>query len=274
MNPTRTIHSAELGLPGARLYFLAGDLPPAPRLAVIGSRAALGERLALLPAAISALGQARRALVSGGALGVDAAAHRAALARGLPQLAVLPCAADRPYPSQHVPIFRSIAAAASSGLLFCHPTGAAPCRNMFASRNAIVVGLAQALLVVEAQERSGSLGTGRLALKRRIPVAAVLGSPGCAALVALGARPLPCAREDFASAFAAWLDELDGATPAAPRAWPPALTWLAEALQAAGPGGIDLDDLEGPGSLHADLLAAQRLGLVVESPRGVYRRVG
>jgi len=242
-------------------------------VAIVGSRAARRDRLALLGPAIAAMRTAGLALVSGGAIGVDIAAHRAALAGEVPQLAVLPCGADRPYPLQHVPWYRSIAAAAGSGLLFCHPPGTEPCRPMFASRNAIVVELAVAVLVVEAAGRSGSHGTGICALKRERPVAVVLGSPGCADLVARGATGLPGDRDAFAPAFATWLARVSGADVRLERRWPAELRWLDAALTAAGPRGLGLDAVPELLTRLVDVLEAERLGLVVESPRGRYRRV-
>lgn len=274
MFTTRTITSAALGLSGQRQFFLAGALPAGPRVAVVGSRAARRDRLALLEPALAALSAAGQALVSGGAIGVDIAGHRAALARGVPQLAVLPCGPDRPYPSQHVPSYRSISDAPGSGLLFCHPPGAAACKAMFASRNAIVVELAAAVLVVEAAARSGSHGTGVLALKRRRPVAVVLGSPGCADLVARGAAGLPPEPDAFAAAFAAWLARGGEAPSESGPAWPERLAWLDAALAAAGPRGLGLDSVPDPLTRLVDLLEAERLGLIVESPPGRYHRVG
>ncbi|MDC0720208.1 DNA-processing protein DprA [Nannocystis sp. bb15-2] len=266
----RPVPPVDLGLASAGPYFLAGELPPAPRLAIVGSRAARRDRLALLEPTIAAMRAAGLALVSGGAIGVDIAAHRAALAAGVPQLAVLPCGADRPYPSQHVPWYRSIAGAAGSGLLFCHPPGTEFCRPMFASRNAVVVELAAAVLVVEAAARSGSHGTGLCALKRKRRLAVVLGSPGCADLVARGATGLPGEPDAFAPAFTRWL----AGEAASVRRFPPELAWLDAALAAAGPHGLGLDAIPDPLTRLVDLLTAQRLGLVVESPPGRYRRVG
>ncbi|HEY8379690.1 MAG TPA: DNA-processing protein DprA [Nannocystis sp.] len=276
MFTTRPLTAAALGLRGRGTFHLAGALAPAPRVAVVGSRAARRDRLALLGPAIAALAAGGFALVSGGALGIDGGAHRAALAAGLPQIAVLPCGADRPYPSQHVPLFQSIAAAPASGLLFCHPPGREACRAMFASRNAIVIGLARAVVVVEAALRSGSHGTGLRALRRELPVAAVLGTPGCADLVARGATGLPIEPGPFASALAAWLARLRGNTgpPAGVQTFPPHLRWLDEALARAGPRGLCLDALPDPTARLVDLLEAERLGLIVESPPGRYRRVG
>lgn len=272
---TQTITSADLGLRGRDCcYFLVGELPPAPRVAIVGSRAARRERLALLEPALALLGASGHALVSGGAIGIDAGAHRAALAAGVPQLVVVPSGPDRPYPSHHVPLFRSIAAAPGSGLLFCHPPGTAPCKAMFASRNAVVVGLAEAVLVVEAAGRSGSHGTGISAIHRKRRVAVVLGSAGCAELVGRGARGLPGDQEAFAPAFAAWLagGTEDAAGPSS--RWPERLRWLELALAEAGPRGLCLDALPDPLSRLVDLLDAEGLGLIVESPPGRYRRVG
>jgi DNA protecting protein DprA len=270
---TRALTSAELGLRGRQTFHLEGELPPTPRLAVVGSRAARHDRIALLAAVAAAAAGAGMSLVSGGAVGIDAAAHRAALAADLPQLAVLPCGSDRPYPPHHVPLFRSIAAARGSGLLFCHPPGTDPCRGAFFSRNGAVVGLARAVLIVEARTRSGSHGTGRMALGRELPVAAVLGSSGCADLVGRGARGLPPEPDSFAASLGRWLAELAGAPPQAGPRWPEHLRWLDEALGRAGPAGICLDELDRPLERIIDLLAAERAGLIVEAPQGCYRRV-
>lgn len=270
---TRALTSTELGLRGRQTFHLDGELPPEPRLAVVGSRAAHHDRIALLEAVAQAAAGAGMSLVSGGAVGIDAAAHRAALAADLPQLAVLPCSSDRPYPPHHVPLFRSIAAARGSGLLYCHPPGTSPRRSMFYSRNAAIVGLAKAVLIVEAQTRSGSHGTGRMALRYKLPVAAVLGSSGCADLIGGGARGLQPEAATFAAKLAGWLAQLSGGPPPAGPQWPAHLRWLDEALERAGTAGICLDELDRPLERIIDLLAAERAGLIVEAPQGCYRRV-
>lgn len=270
---TRALTSTELGLRGRQTFHLEGELPPEPRLAVVGSRAAHHDRIALLDTVAQAAAGAGMSLVSGGAVGIDAAAHRAALAAELPQLAVLPCSSDRPYPPHHVPLFRSIAAARGSGLLYCHPPGMATCRAMFVSRNTVVLGLARAVLVVEARTRSGSHGTGRSALRSGQPVAAVLGSPGCSDLIGHGARGLPCEPAAFAECLRSWLAQLSGAPASAGPVWPEHLRWLDEALERAGTAGIWLDELDRPLERIIELLAAERAGLIVEAPQGCYRKV-
>lgn len=264
MRPS-TVPAAALGLSGDRTWLLLGELPPAPRLAVVGSRAASRGLLAGVPVAVAAAGARGHALVSGGARGVDGAVHRAALAEGLPQLAILPCGPDALYPPEHASLFAAIAAAPGSGLLFAQPPGGGCSRGMFTSRNALVVAAASALLVVEAQLRSGSWGTGRQALRKQVPTAAIAASSGCAELIAAGARALTTGSD-----VGAWLDDLAAGRGAPALAWPTELAWLAAELARAGPRGLGLDDLDDPATACAALLTAELAGLVVESPPGRY----
>ncbi len=264
------VTASQLVLPGARSWPLHGSLPPGPRLAVVGSRAAQRVTLACIPAIVAAAGARGYALVSGGARGIDAAVHHAALAAGIAQLAIVPCTPDDPYPPEHAALFSAIAAAPGSGVLYARPAGVARARGTFASRNALVVASAAALVVAQAQQRSGSWGTGRLALRGALATAAILGSSGCAELITLGAHALPCEPNKIEAAVLAWLDTRG--YPAVAPSWPTELRWLADALESAGPRGLCLDDLleVGPASANAALLSAELLGLVIESPPGRY----
>jgi DNA protecting protein DprA len=279
--PVTLVSSAELGLPGrrARTFELVGTLPPRPRLAIVGSRAASRRVLRALPPIVSQAATRGWSLVSGGALGIDGGAHRAALERGMPQLAVLPCGRDCLYPPSHADLFAAMAASQNAALLFAQPPGVEPARAMFASRNAIVVGLADAVLVAEAGLRSGSMGTGRLALRREIPLAALAGSPGCGALIGAGARPLPIPPHDddpellasLATAAGIWLDVLCGEAVAITELaspWPEHLAWLAAALREAGSNGFSIDTLPNPGAAVLALCEAELLGLVCEAAAG------
>jgi DNA protecting protein DprA len=275
------ISSVELGLPGKRerSFELVGRLPPRPRLAIVGSRAAHRRALNMLGPIVAEAGARGWSLVSGGALGIDGGAHRAALAHGVAQLAVLPCGRDHLYPPGHAELFARLVAADNAGLLFAQPQGTRPARAMFASRNAIVVGLADAVLVAEAGLRSGSTGTGRLALQRELPLAAIAGSPGCGALIGAGARSLPSpphddepeARASFIAAVGAWLDRLDGREPESSTvglAWPEHLLWLCELLGQAGSNGLSIDALANPDAASLALCEAELLGLVCEAAPG------
>src|SRR5690606_15304229 len=101
------------------------------------------------------------AVVSGGAFGVDAYAHRGALAAGGVTVAVLACGIDRAYPASHAGLFEQTA---ESGLLASEwPPGAGPFRHRFLIRNRGFAATACGAVVVEASARSGSLATLRRA---------------------------------------------------------------------------------------------------------------
>ncbi|MEM7153240.1 MAG: DNA-processing protein DprA [Myxococcota bacterium] len=276
---TRIVPAAALGSSGHQEYHLAGTLAPGPRLAVVGSRAAhRGFRDAVEPI-VYAAGRRQWSIVSGGALGIDGDAHAAALEAEVPQLAVLPCGPDQPYPPRHVPLFERIAAAPGSGVLFAHGPGTVPCRGMFASRNAIVVGLAAAVVVVEAAARSGTMLTATLARRGRRARAVVSGSPGAAILGAEGAHVLawdPQQPQRLVRRVDAWLaavergDAVEPEPPHEAEAWPEHLQWLQGSLREAGPAGLSLEHLPSPREALVALTEAQVLGLVVERASGRY----
>ena len=216
-------------------------------------------------------------IVSGGALGIDGDAHRAALAHDVPQLAVLPCGPDRPYPPAHVDLFERIAKQPRSGILFAQPRGRLPTRGMFVSRNRVIVEHADAVVVVQAELRSGSITTGRLALRKNRLVAAVTGSPGTAALIGQGARPLPWWPDPQESRLVAATTAALQAFmwgPDAPLAqaqlWPPHLSWLRPHFGDAGRRGLCLADLPDPRRAALALAQAEAEGLITETSPGRY----
>jgi DNA processing protein len=100
-------------------------------------------------------------VVSGGAYGIDGAAHRGALAAGGPTMAVLACGVDRPYPAGHDALFSRIAV---TGLLVSEwPPGTAPHGHRFLVRNRLIAALSRGTVVVEAAARSGAQATARRA---------------------------------------------------------------------------------------------------------------
>ncbi len=277
---TTSVAAAALGLTGGRTYPLAGVLPPAPRLAVVGSRAARRRFRDAVQPLVTAAVRRGFSIVSGGAVGIDADAHTAALVTTVPQLAVLPCGPDRPYPPQHVRLFEAIAAAPKSGVLHAQPEGTQPTRAMFASRNAIVVALCEAVVVVQAAARSGTMVTATQARRRHRACAAVVGSTGAAVVIAAGAHALPWDPESpqgLEQAAEAWLAAVRVGQPPVPAAsavWPEHLVWLREAVVMAGPGGLDLERLPRPRAALVALTEAQLLGLVVEVAPGRYLGLG
>lgn len=142
-------------------------------VSVVGARAATTYGTGVAATISSDLASAGWAIVSGGAFGIDAAAHAGALAVRGATLAVLACGVDVAYPPRHADLFARIAA---DGLLVSEvPPGAAPHRGRFLVRNRLIAALSRGTVVVEAALRSGSLSTAREAEALGRPV---LGVPG------------------------------------------------------------------------------------------------
>jgi DNA processing protein len=137
-------------------------------VAMVGSRAATayGSYVAAeFAASVAARGWA---VVSGGAFGVDASAHRGALGADGVTVAVLACGVDVPYPVGHTELFEAVAA---QGVIVSEwPPGRTVSRLRFLVRNRVIAALATGTLVVEAGERSGAINTARHArdLGRRL----------------------------------------------------------------------------------------------------------
>jgi DNA processing protein len=178
------------------------DVLARPAVAVVGARACSGYGAAVARMLGRDLTAAGLVVVSGLARGVDAEAHRGALAAGGPTVAVLGCGIDRDYPAAHAELARRIAA---DGLIVSeYAPGVEPAPWRFPARNRIIAGLCAATVVVEARERSGALITADLALEEGREVFAVPGEIGSAlsagtnALLKLGAAPLTSADDVLA----------------------------------------------------------------------------
>jgi DNA processing protein len=135
-------------------------------VAVVGARAASSYGNHVTGGIAYGLAEHGWTVVSGGAFGIDAAAHRAALAAGGLTVAVLACGVDRPYPVGNAALFEQIA---DAGLLISEwPPGSEPLRHRFLIRNRVIAAATRGTVVVEAAARSGAAQTmGRvLALNR------------------------------------------------------------------------------------------------------------
>jgi DNA processing protein len=159
----------------APLLLVRGDVSAltAPCVAIVGSRAATVAGLDTARTLARDLAQAGVVVVSGLALGIDAAAHRGALDAGGRTVAVLACGPDRIYPARHRELAAQIR---DNGAIVSElPPGTPPLPAFFPLRNRLISGLSSALVVVEARERSGSLISVRHAANQGVDVFAVPG---------------------------------------------------------------------------------------------------
>lgn len=165
-------------------------------IAIVGARgaSALGMHAAYSLAAELA-GDGHR-VISGGALGIDAAAHRGALSAGGYTLAVMACGLDDYYPRRNAKLFQKILVGGGA-MVSPFALGQRPIRSHFVRRNAVIAALADVVVVVEAAMHSGSLHTARFALRYGRPLAAYAKSPGCESLLAGGVPKVECARDVF-----------------------------------------------------------------------------
>lgn len=262
-------------------------------LAIVGSRNPTPQGALNARQFARSFAQAGWCVVSGLALGIDAAAHEGALEAGtadlgsrsprLLTLAVVGTGLDRVYPPQHAALAGRIA---ERGLILSeYLLGTPPLAENFPRRNRILSALARGTLVVEAAMQSGSLITARLAAEQGREVFAIPGSihapqsRGCHALIKQGVKLVETAQDV--------LDELPLAAAAptpepTPHPSPPPVATAGAAddplLQALGHDPVTLDALCArtgldTASLLARLLALELEGSVARLPGGLYQRI-
>jgi DNA processing protein len=197
------------------VIFVRGELRPNDALAVgiVGTRHATPYGLRQAERLASALSRAGLTIISGLARGIDAAAHRGALAAGGRTIAVLASGVLTIYPPEHAKLADEVAV--GGALVSESPPGVEPLAGMFPQRNRLISGLSLGVIVVEAAERSGALITARHAMEQGREVFAVPGnvdsrtSRGCHRLLRDGAKLVESA-DDV-------LEELGPLVEAAPR---------------------------------------------------------
>ncbi|MFM8622955.1 MAG: DNA-processing protein DprA [Betaproteobacteria bacterium] len=209
---------------------------------------------------------------------VDGAAHTGALEGGGPTVAVVGTGLDRVYPRRHLDLARRIVG--SGAIVSEFLLGTPPLNHHFPQRNRILAGLASATLVVEANLKSGSLITARLAAEQGKEVMAIPGSidtpqsQGCHRLIVEGARLVPCVQDVS--------EGLDHRPPLAAAHPPPASGKQAPSddavLQALGfePTGLDALQLRcgwPTDRLQARLLELELAGQVAALPGGWWQRM-
>lgn len=180
------------------VLFTRGSLRPedADAVAIIGTREPTPAGMAAATTLARELAGRGLTVVSGLAIGIDTAAHRSALeAPGGRTLAVPGSGLRALHPRQNVPLAERIARRGAL-LSEVHPN-TPPSGPVLMARDRITSGLARAVIVVEAREKSGSLDTARRARRQGRMVLALAGSPGTDKLIAEGAEPLAWRGLDF-----------------------------------------------------------------------------
>ena len=252
------------------------DLLNLPTLAVVGSRSPTPQGLKNAENFAAALSEAGLVIASGLALGVDAAAHRGALATGGATVAVVGTGIDRIYPARNHELALEIGA---KGTIVSElPLGTQVMAGNFPRRNRLISGLACGVLVVEATTESGSLITARLAGEQGREVLAIpssIHSPqsrGCHRLIKQGAKLVETAQDV--------LDEIrrTPANAAPPLAVPTAAPTGEELPSWLGFDPCTLDELQARSRLTADELSVMLLHLELDGrvaclPGGRYQRL-
>ena len=161
-------------------------------LAIVGSRSATQQGVANAEAFASELSDNRFTIVSGLALGIDAAAHKGGLSGTCSSIAVVGTGLDIVYPARNRKLAHELS---QRGLMISEfPLGTRPVAANFPRRNRLISGISRGVLVVEAAVKSGSLITARCALEQGRDVFAIPGSvhstlsKGCHALIKQGAK--------------------------------------------------------------------------------------
>jgi DNA processing protein len=252
------------------------ELLARPALAVVGSRNATQQGQANAEALSRALSEAGFTIVSGLALGIDAAAHRGGLSGAGSTIAVLGTGIDVIYPGRNAALAAEVA---ERGLLISEfALGTPPAAHHFPRRNRLISGLARGCLVVEAALASGSLITARAAAEQGREVFAVPGSihsplaKGCHALIKSGAKLVESAEDVLAelsgfraSGYASTTNE-EAAAPDA------------GLLAHMGHDPVDVDSLCSRAGWSAEQVSSELLrleldGRVAALPGGLYQRL-
>jgi len=183
----------EIKNPPKNIYYQGKIIWDNPCLAVIGSRNCSTENKSTCLKIIKDL-PANFVIVSGLAKGIDTFAHISALKSGKTTIAVLPSGIEKIYPKENENLTKKIIE--NNGLLISeYPSKTKPTKFSFIQRNRITAGLSFAVLVIEAQIKSGTMHTVRFAQEQGKTIYAVPGSEGTDYLIINGAIPVSTAND-------------------------------------------------------------------------------
>lgn len=166
---------ADLGAPPGRLY-VRGELPRGPAVAIVGTRHPSPEAVAFTRAFAAELAAAGVAILSGGAEGIDTAAHEGALDVGGVTVVVAPGGFRKPFPEQNAALFQRIVERGGAYLSLCADDAPAS-RSSFFPRNACLVALAHVVVVTQLPYRSGAANAAKWARRLGRPLLIVPHSP-------------------------------------------------------------------------------------------------
>jgi DNA processing protein len=297
-DPSYPVALAQLGAPGRPppTLYVRGPLPAGPGVAIVGTRRPSDAACAFTRTLAATLVAEGFAIWSGGAVGIDAAAHEAALDAGGVTVVVAGGGLDRPYPARHRALFDRVI---ERGGALCArvPDGTRPMAPLFLQRNEVLAAVTGATVVIEAGLASGARSTAAAARRLGRPLCVVPHPPwdergqGCAYELARGAQAVYSAADVLAAL---------GRPPPAPRPrererkrTPRRATPSSLPLPAVLPAPVELAEASifailGDQPVHFDeacersglpvpravgaLLALTLRALVVEGPAGFFRR--
>lgn len=272
----------EIADPPPLLYVVGRrELLIAPSLAVVGSRNASAQGMANAENFARALSEAGLTIVSGLALGIDAAAHRGGLGGKASSVAVIGTGMDIVYPKRNLDLAKQLAQ--HGAIISEFPLGTPALANNFPRRNRIISGLAKGCLVVEATTSSGSLITARLATEQGREVFAIPGSihspfaRGCHALIKQGAKLVESAQDVLEEI--GWAGDASAGGPNLAHDGAPAASETQDPFLAhLGFDPVGVDELAARSGLGADEISSKLLqleldGLICTLPGARYQRL-
>ena len=265
------------------------DLLNRPALAIVGSRNPTAQGIQNAERFAATFSEAGLVIASGLALGIDAAAHRGALAAGGNTVAFIGTGIDRIYPARNRELALEIAA--KGAIVSEFPIGTPVCASNFPRRNRLISGFSRGALIVEAAVESGSLITARLAAEQGREVFAIPGSihapqaRGCHKLIKQGAKLVETAQDvleelrwNVSNASSTATEDPLQVSTASPTAVSPEQEAVSQLLAAMSFDPCSTDDLAVRCGLTAEALSVMLLhleldGRVASLPGGRYQRL-